>query len=72
MSQGPGAPGCAAAAVLFAWLGFWCLIVLVPVGTTARLRARRLERDDFSLNRHPALPYWWSMIFSDLPSPAEA
>src|SRR2546430_10790505 len=29
-----------------------------------------LERDDFFSNRHPAL--WWSMIFSDLPSPAEA
>src|SRR5260221_1028612 len=24
-----------------------------------------LERDDFSLNRHPALPYCWSMIFSE-------
>src|SRR6266576_7313758 len=22
-----------------------------------------LERDDFSSNRHPALAYWWSMIF---------
>ena len=24
-----------------------------------------LERDDFSSNRHPALDYWWSMIFSE-------
>src|SRR5260370_31070178 len=24
-----------------------------------------LERDDFSSNRHPALPYCWSMIFSE-------
>jgi hypothetical protein len=24
-----------------------------------------LERDDFSSNRHPALLYWWSMIFSE-------
>jgi hypothetical protein len=26
---------------------------------------RCLERDDFSSNRHPALAYWWSMIFSE-------
>jgi len=31
-----------------------------------------LERDDFSSSRHPALVYCWSMIFSDLASPAEA
>jgi hypothetical protein len=31
-----------------------------------------LERDDFSSNRHLALSCSWSMIFSDLPSPAEA
>jgi hypothetical protein len=24
-----------------------------------------LERDDFSSNRHPALAYYWSMIFSE-------
>jgi hypothetical protein len=24
-----------------------------------------LERDDFSPNRHPALAYWWSVIFSE-------
>jgi hypothetical protein len=24
-----------------------------------------LERDDFSSNRHLALAYWWSMIFSE-------
>src|SRR5258707_3725232 len=24
-----------------------------------------LERDDFSSNRHPALPYCWSMVFSE-------
>src|SRR5262249_35517689 len=23
------------------------------------------ERDDFSSNRHPALAFWWSMIFSE-------
>src|SRR5438270_3056294 len=32
----------------------------------------RLERDDFSSNRHRAPGYSWSMIFSDLPRPAEA
>jgi hypothetical protein len=26
----------------------------------------------FLSNRHPAPAYFWSMIFSDLPSPAEA
>ena len=25
------------------------------------------ERDDFSSNRHPALAYCWSMIFSEKP-----
>ena len=34
--------------------------------------SERLERDDFSSNRHPALAYCLCMIFSDLPSPAEA
>jgi hypothetical protein len=24
-----------------------------------------LERDDLSSSRHPALAYWWSMIFSE-------
>jgi hypothetical protein len=24
-----------------------------------------LKRDDLSSNRHPALAYWWSMIFSE-------
>src|SRR5262249_55464048 len=24
-----------------------------------------LERDDFSCARHPALAYWWSVIFSE-------
>jgi hypothetical protein len=37
--------------------------------TCGRRRADRaaadLERDDFSSNRHPALAYWWSMIFSE-------
>ena len=28
-----------------------------------------LERDDFSSNRHPALAFWWSMIFSENPCP---
>src|SRR5262249_46951275 len=27
--------------------------------------ASRLERDDFSSNRHPAPAFWWSMIFSE-------
>ena len=27
--------------------------------------ANGLKRDDFSSNRHPALGYWWSMIFSE-------
>jgi hypothetical protein len=31
-----------------------------------------LERDGFSSNRHLALGYCCSMMFSDLPSPAEA
>jgi hypothetical protein len=44
------------------------------VAPSARLRdaqnpklgyAAGLERDDFSLNRHPALAYCWSMIFSE-------
>jgi hypothetical protein len=26
---------------------------------------RHLKRDDDSSNRHPALAYWWSMIFSE-------
>jgi len=30
-----------------------------------RLLTLRLERDDFSSNRHPALGYCWSMIFSE-------
>src|SRR5262249_41721643 len=29
----------------------------------------RLERDDFSSNRHPALAFWWSMIFFRKPVP---
>src|SRR5205814_4819657 len=30
-----------------------------------------LERDDFSSSRHPALGFWWSMMFSEnrLPPP---
>jgi len=24
-----------------------------------------LKRDDYSSNRHPALAYWWSMIFPE-------
>jgi hypothetical protein len=34
--------------------------------------AALLKRDGFSSNRRPALAYCWSMMFSDLPSPAEA
>src|SRR5437870_11292777 len=33
----------------------------------AALRRFALERDDFSSNRHPALAYWWSMIFIRTP-----
>jgi hypothetical protein len=36
------------------------------------LRNHVLKRDGFSSNRHPALHYCWSIVFSDLPSPAEA
>src|SRR5438445_10851413 len=32
---------------------------------TVRSPCSRLERDDFSSNRHPAPAYWWSMIFSE-------
>src|SRR5262249_43475007 len=35
-----------------------------PHGNSARL-----ERDDFCLNRHPALAFWWSMIFFRKPPP---
>jgi hypothetical protein len=33
---------------------------------------RALKRYDFTSNRHLASGLWWRMIFSDLPSPAEA
>jgi hypothetical protein len=36
------------------------------------LRLPFLERCDFSSSRHPAPALWWSMIISDLASPAEA
>jgi hypothetical protein len=29
----------------------------------------RLDRDDFSSNRHPDLAFWWSMIFFRKPVP---
>jgi hypothetical protein len=35
-------------------------------------RLATLKRDGFSSNRHRALTSCWRMIFSDLPSPAEA
>src|SRR5262245_27118267 len=45
----------------------------MPGGTRRRRRGiSDLARDDFSSNRHLAPTYSWSMIFSDLPSPAEA
>jgi hypothetical protein len=31
----------------------------------SRAPYRRLERDDSSSIRHPALHYWWSIIFSE-------
>jgi uncharacterized protein (DUF1330 family) len=34
-------------------------------GLWQRDKVALLERDDFSPNRHPALVYWWSMIFSE-------
>jgi dTMP kinase len=36
-----------------------------PLIGAAGDRGRALKRDDFSSNRHPALAYWWSMIFSE-------
>jgi hypothetical protein len=37
---------------------------LVPAGQEI-VAERCSERDDFSSNRHPALRYCWSMIFSE-------
>jgi hypothetical protein len=38
----------------------------VEIGLVINLKtAKTLERDDFSLNRHPALSFCWSMIFSE-------
>jgi hypothetical protein len=34
-----------------------------PPSTRAISQQFFLERDDFSSNRHPALRFWWSMIF---------
>jgi len=39
-------------------------------GSGGGLSPRWLERDDFSSNRHPALGYCWSMIFSENRYPA--
>jgi hypothetical protein len=44
----------------------------LAVRPDARHKRFALKRDGFSSNRHPALGYCWSMMFSDLPSPAEA
>src|SRR5262249_5009923 len=35
-----------------------------PIGAR-HAPATRLERDDFSSNRHPAPAFWWSVIFSE-------
>src|SRR5262249_12565009 len=41
-----------------------------PAETGSRFcRGAPLERDDFSSNRHPALAFWWSMIFFRKPVP---
>src|SRR6185369_15130470 len=48
-----------------------CFVGSVCLATAAMPPHRRvagdltLERDDFSSNCHPALGYWWSMIFSE-------
>src|SRR5262249_1264077 len=39
----------------------WC----TRAAPVRALRAALLERDDFSSNRHPALAFWWSIIFSE-------
>jgi hypothetical protein len=39
-----------------------------PLSATGRVNLATtptLERDDFTSIRHHALPYWWSMIFSE-------
>jgi hypothetical protein len=35
------------------------------VATRRERLGSALERDDFSSSRHPALAFWWSMIFSE-------
>jgi hypothetical protein len=37
------------------------------IGRVQRISHHRktLEQDDFSSSRHPALAFWWSMIFSE-------
>jgi hypothetical protein len=38
----------------------------VEIGLVINLKtAKTLERDDFSLNRHPALSFCWRVIFSE-------
>jgi len=44
----------------------------MPAGRVNAQSTGGLKRDDFSPNRQRALTSCWSMIFSDLPSPAEA
>src|SRR5262245_43939620 len=38
---------------------------LPQAGRGTSNRKAMLERDDFSCARHPALAYWWSVIFSE-------
>jgi hypothetical protein len=38
---------------------------LAPPLSTSRIARSALKRDDFSSNRHPALGYCWSMMFSE-------
>src|SRR5262249_24475517 len=45
------------------------LISLVEFAVAPATRVQALERDDFCLNRHPALAFWWSMIFFRKPVP---
>jgi len=47
-------------------LALLLLLPLLPLALVPWLALDlRLERDDFSSNRHLALAYWWSMIFSE-------
>jgi hypothetical protein len=42
-----------------------CCLKIGPGICAKTSNRRQLEHDDYSSNRHPALAYWWSMIFSE-------